>query len=222
MNTIRRLSATISAQINGIIDQLENHEAVANIALNDVRESMMNAKFQVRRIQDEQRVFEHKLQALRKEESIWKERALRCEKDDRERALECVRRLTKAREEISALSQQLSDHRELERQMSVDVKKIETKFEELKRKKSLLTARESRASAMQTLNAQKNSIDPGGVFDRWEQQILRSEVEGDLSESLSAERADAFTTEFSNEEERRALEETLESLLRDSGKHDSQ
>ncbi|MGZ5278781.1 MAG: PspA/IM30 family protein [Pseudobdellovibrionaceae bacterium] len=208
MNTLKRISASISAQINSMVDQIENHEAVANMALHDIREALMQAKFQIRRVQNEQASFEQRLKEMRKEEERWTERALHSQNENHERAIECVRRLKKTRDEIATLGQQLTEHGNLERQLTEDVRRIENKFEDLKRKRNLLVARESRSQALSAVADHENSIQLGSVFERWEKKVLRNEVEG---ESI-LEPADSFASEYNTQEERLGLEALLEEL----------
>lgn len=169
MNAFKRISIALTAQINGLIDQIEDQEAVANAALADIRDSLMKTRFQVKRIQHEQKAFEARITQLRDEEAKWKDRALRTKDENHDRALECVRRLKKTREEIASTEQQLDAHQKLELQLGEDVAKIEARFEELKRKRSLLIARESRAEAMRKVSEVQNNENLGGIFDRWEQ-----------------------------------------------------
>jgi len=208
MNTLKRISTSITAQINTIIDQIENHEAVANVALNDIHEALMNAKIQIKRVQTERHKFQQQLDELKRDEQKWQERALQLRESDHERALECVRRLNRNREESASLLKQLEEHTALERQLERDVRQIESKFEDLKHKRSTLVARQSRAQALKAVTSHNDAADATGVFDRWEQKIMRY----DASAELLAEPTDSFASEFENEEKKAELEEILKSL----------
>jgi phage shock protein A len=208
MKALKRLTMTLSAQINSMVDQLENHEAVANMALEEIRETMMQARFQIRRVQNEQRVYEQRLTEMEQEEKRWRERALRAQSESHDKALECVRRLKKTTDEITALKQQILHHGTLEEQLTVDVKRIESKFEELKRKRNLLAARQSRSEALAAVTEHGGSEDVGHIFERWEQKVLRGEV---ASEDSAVE-ADAFSQEFVRAEEKLELEALLQNL----------
>ncbi len=208
MKALKRLTMTLSAQINSMVDQLENHEAVANMALEEIRESMMQARFQIRRVQNEQRVYEQRVSELAQEEMRWRERALGAQSESHDKALECVRRLKKTTDEITSLKQQILHHGTLEDQLTTDVKRIESQFEELKRKRNLLAARQSRSQALAAVAEHGNAEDVGHIFDRWERKVLRTEV---ASEDLGVE-ADSFSQEFTRAEEKRELEALLQSL----------
>jgi phage shock protein A len=209
MKMFRRISATINAQINTLIDEIENHEAVADLALADIREALLRAKYQIHRVQSEQRSLGEKLKDLRSAEKRWSERALRIKESDRDQALECVRRIKQAREDIDATELQLAGHEELERKLAEDVRAIEKKFEELKRKRSELAARESRAQALTAVSRHQEATDVGGVFDRWELEVMRGEAEGEFP---SEGPRDSFEEKFKSEEERAELETLLNEL----------
>lgn len=209
MNTFKRISATLTAQINAMIDQVEDHEAVANVALSDIRDSLTRTKYQVRRIQNEQRGFEQRLAELKVEEAKWQDRARSSASDNRDRAIECVRRLKKAQSEIATIEQQLNAHVGIERDLAEDIRKIETKFQELKLKRSILAARESRADALGSVAKHHGATDVGGVFDRWEQRIMRGEA---ISGSLS-EPADRLNEEFEIREDEKDLELILAKII---------
>lgn len=213
MNAFKRISIALNAQISSMIDQIEDHEALANAALADIRDSLLRTKFQVKRIQNEQRAFEQRLEELGREEQDWKKRALasRDQEQDKERALECVRRLAKAQEEAKTVASQLTEHRKIEAQLSEDVRKIEMKFEELKRKKNTLAARESRSEALKKVAHYQACGEDMSVLDRWENKILKSEVESGGFE----EAPDEFAKQFTDEEEKRKLEALLDGLATD-------
>lgn len=208
MKVFRRISATVNAQINTLIDEIENHEAVADVALGDIREALLRAKYQIHRVQNEQRAFNEKLKELHANEARWSDRALRAKDGDREQALECVRRLKQTREDIATVNGQLTGHEELERKLAEDVRAIEKKFEELKRKRSELAARQSRAQALTAVSRHQDATEIGGVFDRWEQKVMRGEAHGEVP----CEPRDTLNDKFAEQEEREELEKMLTNL----------
>ena len=148
MNSFKRLSITLTSRMNAMIDQLENHEAVADSVLEDVRRAVQSVRYQIKRIQNEEQQLEKRLDSLQADHGKWKERALRTETGDREKALECVRRMKKIEDEIASTKTQIGEHSDLQRQLNDQLKHIEAKYTELKRKQSLLIGRESRAEAI--------------------------------------------------------------------------
>ena len=207
MNALKRLCISVNASINTLIDQVENHEAVADAALADIHDALANARFQLRRIQGEQKRLQDRIGQCRDEEILWRDRAVRIETRDRECAIECVRRMKKVQQEISSLSSQAAEHGTLEKQLGADVKNIEARFEELKRRRSALAARESRAEAFQSVRRQQSGGQIDGAFERWERAVLRSES------SFESEPVDNLADQLSSEEEKHELEALLNELV---------
>ncbi len=209
MNSIKRLCITMNAHINTMIDQVENHEAVAEAALTEIREALSNTKYQLVRLQNEQKEMLNRHLNLQSVEIKWRERAIQAGADNHERAIECMRRLKNIQVELASLANVLTDHRKLEQALVNDVRGIEDKFEELKRRRNSLAARESRAEALQSINRHESQLSLGGAFERWERTIMRSEVD---FESKS-EPIDALGLEFIKKEEQSELESMLNELL---------
>ncbi len=209
MKTFKRISATFSAQINSIIDQIEDHEAVSNAVIGEIQDALLRAKFQVRRIQNEQMLFENRKQELVKDEAKWKTRALDIQVAEPEKALECVRRLQRCRTEIKTLNDHICQHSSLQSQLVQDVNRLELQFEKIKSKRSTLAARESRAAAQQKISECTNESQTLSVFDRWEEKILKQEVAGDHVFATE----DSLSLEFEKEEERIELQKILSDLI---------
>jgi len=194
--------------MNGLIDQIENHEAVAQSVLDDIRESIAKVRFQVKRIEHETRGLEKKLGETLEEEAKWKDRALKLEATDRARAIDCVQRLKQTRIKIDETRRQIQEHQTLGRQLTDQLRQIEAKYEEFRRKQSLLAGRESRGEALQ----QMAGIEPGAcannVFDRWERKVMRNEAH---SECL-LDAPDSLAQEFQEQEDRADLELMLEEM----------
>ncbi len=213
MNSIKRLCITMNAHINSMIDQVENHEAVAEAALADIREALGNAKYQLGRLQNEQKQMESREQALRALEIKWKDRAVQASTltgtQNHERAIECVRRLKNTQSELTALGNAITEHRNLEKVLVHDVHGIEEKFNDLKRRRSMLAARESRAEVLQSISKHESQISAGSAFERWERSILRSEVNSEKA----FEPQDHLNSEFNKEEEQIELEVMLSELI---------
>lgn len=210
MKAFKRISVAINAQINGIIDQIEDQEAAADAAIAEIRESLIQTKYHAKRIQNEQGALEKTLGELVRDEAQWKQRALRArdQEQNHERALECVRRLAQTQKEIQSINAQLIDYRKLEDQLTKDLREIEGKLGELRQRRNSLSARDSRAQTLKKVSEHQNCRVDASVFERWEQRVLRSEVESEMC----AEESDSFADAFVHEEERQELESLLTQL----------
>lgn len=212
MNSWKRICVTLNAHINSLIDQVENHEAVAEAAMNDVREALANTVFHLKRLQAEKNQMETKLTGLSEKQTKLKERALAIKDSDRDQALECMRRVVAAQNEVNVLTSQIKEHAELAESLTSDVAKIQAKFSELKYRRAQLAARSSRAEALGSVSRQDVSSNLAGTFERWERSVLRSEVDVDLS-SGSEGLPDPLMMKIEKENEKAELESMLNALV---------
>ncbi len=208
MYSVKRLTATITAHVNGLIDQIENHEAVTDAVLDDVKRSINEMRYQVARITNERKAFEKQSETLEKEIVQWKARALKVEPTDRDKAIDCMSRMNDCQKEVEYLRGKILEHSNLIRQLGVELKTIETRYEELKRRQSVLLARESRATVLAKMSESKNVADATSVFERWEKKIMHNEITGEEIASSH----DSLAQEFETSENRQALEAELENL----------
>ncbi|MBX3017925.1 MAG: PspA/IM30 family protein [Bdellovibrionaceae bacterium] len=212
MNAIHRLALSIRAQFEDFVDQVENHEAVAEAALNQFRGNVVNAKFRLRCLEKEIQRTGEQIRELETEAAQWKDRALKAESEDRERALECVKRMRSAQMEKTHLESQTEEMRKIHRDVAQDVRHIESQYEDLRRRHKILVSRESRAKALAEVRPRVNEAP--AVFERWEARVEKSEIEGEIGNEISVmtENLDTFAEEYKAQEDRLALEALLGEL----------
>ena len=75
MNTFKRLSSGIMANIEWMVGQLENHEGLVEATLKEVNQSAAKAKVQLSRVRQDGQNMKKKLIELRNAEELWMERA---------------------------------------------------------------------------------------------------------------------------------------------------
>ena len=216
MNTLKRWTSTIGASFDWVISQVENHEALVSSAIREMQVAGKKAKAQLARVNKDGTIMMKRLEELVEEEQTWAQRALRSHKEDKARALECVRRRKLVQKQISSLDQQLRQHKEFERQLSDDLKEIDNRILLLKRKKNEMSARQYRSEAVEAGRSENLGLvaELDEIFDRWESKLTQCEIQG--------EHYDSFETEFANEEEEAELEEDLADLIEQSGGLDKQ
>lgn len=211
MNALKRISLSLTAHMNTLIDQIENHEAVAESVLEDIRSSLLSLKYQIKRIQNESAGFEKRFRQLQEQKAVWGDRARRLPESDHDRAVECVRRMKAAQAEAESVAQQRQAHEVLEKELTEQARKIEARFNELRAKQSSLAGRQSRAEAAEKIAHVDAGRSLDTVFDRWEKHILRDEA----SAELNIEPTDALAREFDEAEELTELEMLLTEIKSD-------
>lgn len=199
------------ASFEGVVGQLENHEAVVTAAIREAEQAAGRAKAQLAHVKRDGEALEKRVFELRQQVTLWEDRAKRSRALDEEKALECLRRRQKALAQAEKLEEQHRTHQKLERQLKGDLGTVEEKLAALRQQRNLMRTRESRAEAMKLTSAIDSSaighIDE--IFDRWEARIISSEEQGYTTEVDSG---DELTESFVSEEERKELLSLLDDL----------
>jgi phage shock protein A len=205
MRTFHRLKQTLSVRIEALLDQVENQEALVVATIREVEQGAA-------RVRAHKKACERRIHALgqkgdehERQVALWRDRARRLG-GDREKALECVRRMRAASQAKDDARAELERQEALLRSISEDEQTIDEKLDELRRRRTALSSREARAGAEVGV---EGLADIDSVFDRWEARLEQREA---LSESRSAG-ADSFAAKLTREEEAVALDAELDRLL---------
>lgn len=207
MNFVKRWTASIASSFDWVISQVENHEALVSAAIREMQTAGAKAKVQLDRVRRDGDRMTQRIGELQELETVWAERAVRVAPEDKDRALECLRRRREAQRELQAVEQQQAEHRRVQEQLTNDLKLIEERINELRRKKNTLSARQYRAEAMKAGQLSELGIigEIDEIFDRWEMKL-------GVYESFS-DKEDRFAEEFATVENRVQLEAELEQLV---------
>lgn len=207
MRPFKRLFATLTAGFESFIDQVENHEAVAETVVADVRRQAARLKVQIARLDTHVgRLSEQRQQAL-DEAGQWRERALRVGEDDDRRGLYCARQYRDAESRARRLATQISEHTALRDNVQRELTAVEDKLNELQLRKTLLASRSAHAQASKVAaGVAFEEEDADGVFERWETQITQNEY---MTAVRSPGAVDPLRSEFEEEEREAALREQL-------------
>jgi phage shock protein A len=208
MRVFHRFTHTVSAGIESLLDQVENQEAVAKVTIRQIEEGAARVRSHRKRCERRIGELESSSSLLTKDSELWQERARRL-RDDRDKALECVRRHLAAESARKAQAAELEQQRALRSKIMLDQQAIEAKLSELRNRCAALSSREARCNA-------QSSVASGGdierIFDRWEARL--DGVEGTIE---TAPAVDYFAESLTREEERARGEVELERLLSSSG-----
>ena len=209
MNRMQRWKLSVTTWVDGVLAQIENHEASVSSAIGRVRQSTARARVQLKRVERDQRALRDTL--LREEEAVeaWRRRAKGAE--DEEEALECLRRHKSAILRVDSLRRRLEEHELAHKELSEGVRVLNGRLAELNERKNLMRTRQSRAEAahgMADANAPLGDLEE--VFERWESRVGEIEIAAECEPAL-----DAFETRFESVEEVVALRAELDELRRE-------
>lgn len=209
MNRMTRWKMSVTGWVDGVLAQIENHEATVGAAIARVRQSTARARVQLKRVERDQRELRDQLVAEEAAVSAWRRRAK--EAADEEKALECLRRFKASERRVRALRQRLDEHERAHKELTDGIRALSSKLSELSERKNLMRTRQSRAEAAHGMSTTAGPIgDLEDVFERWESRVGEIEIASECAEPL-----DAFEASYESEEEDAELRIELEELRRE-------
>ena len=206
MNRMKRWTMSVTSWVDGVLAQVENHEAAVSSAIGRVRQATARARVQLKRVERDQQAMRDAL--LEEEEAIdaWRRRAKAA--DDETVALECLRRHKAAERRVLRLRQRLGEHERSHKELSDGIRILNGRLSELTERKNLMRTRQSRAEAAHGMASTTGPIgDLEDVFERWETRVGEIEIASDCAEPI-----DLFEAEIEAVEDSASLRIELEEL----------
>jgi phage shock protein A len=210
MSIFKRLTATFSSRVDQMVGQIENHDAVVEVAIKESRQATAKAKVRLARVQRDGELLRSKINQLQNDETLWTNRAKEIAQKDEEKALECVRRRKLCQKQLEQYSQALKKHEALEQRLAQDIHAAERKLGEMNQQRNLMRTRQSAAQALNSISGVDESValDVAEAFERWEIKVTESELEVGTVDSM-----DLLEREFLENEDKHALQAELQQLL---------
>jgi len=211
MKIFKKLAVSIQANAENIAGKLENHEAVAQSMIADMEKSVAHARVHFMKVQTDRKKVESKLLHITKDLALWKTRARQVSTIDKNRAIECVKRVKNCQGDIARLE---NDKKELyitEKKLQSNLAVLGQKLAEIKRKKHSLSCRQSCVDALGSSKKVENlhGDDLIETFERWETDVMVHEsVLGDHVEDQ-----DELNEQFQEQEDNEELHLMLDEIL---------
>ena len=209
---IKRLRASISAGIEEVVGKLENHEAVADCLLQDLRSDTAQIRVQQNRVDSQAERTAEQLREAEADEARWNQRALALAESDEPKALQCLERAQHSHKLAETLSQQLHAHQTTIDELGATIVEMESKLADLTLKRATLSSRELRAGSSRTAAGCQNVDTANQLFDRWEASVMTDEYVGELRITGGHVVTDVLDREFSAVENQTLLKEKLQAL----------
>jgi len=209
MKYFKRVTSGVVARIDEAVREIENHDALIQSALGDLRKRTALANVHLGRLQRDGKDLQARLSKTRSDHGLWRERARECRDTDEARAMECLRRSKRAESLAHSLEEREQRHQEAEAKLTAEVRHLGERNQELQERLRLMRARATCAEA----GALMSDLEGGAhmeiedTFDRWESKVAVAEyrVVGPVME-------DSLAGEFEAAEEDAALRIELEAL----------
>jgi len=210
MSLFKRLSTTLFSRIDQVVGEIENHEAVVQATLSEMRKKIAEAKVRLGQVHREKERLEQQEQEQQENTRRWQQRAIECAETNEEKALECVSRSHFCEKKIAKLRQAINQYAQAADKLGQDVEASEQRLIEMKQKLTLMRARQSTSSAVSATSEMNNKVENqlDETFERWEINISQTEMIVDHSAPT-----DLLERDFLNKEKDDDLRQELTQLL---------
>lgn len=211
MSLFRRITTTVHASVERLVDLMENHEAVVNLALDESRQALARGKAQLGRIQRECERLRGQIRTLESEEARWVERARAVAATDETAALQCLQRRRDCRRQSEDIRQALAEHSGAEARLLEELRAGEERLQAATRQRDRLRTRQSAAEVNRALGGIAERFPPSleDSFERWETRVLENELIVGQTAPV-----DELARRFGEQESQAELRAELASILR--------
>jgi phage shock protein A len=191
MGIFSRIGTLFKSNINDVISKAEDPEKMLNQVVLDMQNQLVEAKKQVAvSIADQKR-----LEKQRDEQSDlaqeWERKAmLAVRASDEGLAREALKRKTEHDGQFAEFGKQAQLQKDAVDKLKDQLRTLNDKIEEAKRKKNILVARQKRAEAQKTIQDTMSGLSDTGAFDtfdRMSQKVDQIEAEASASAELGNE-----------------------------------
>jgi phage shock protein A len=211
MRIIKRIGTSFSAYMEQLAASIENPEEVLKAAIREIDANLAKAEYRLRRVIAEKRDLDIRVEELHNSIATWLMRAKRESEENKDRALECLKRKKQEERKLARLLESHKSQESMEEMLKSDIETVSLRRDELKAKLNLLVARDARARAINTCDriviGNKSGLDD--VIERWEINIAVNEGSSFNSPNQSL---DYLKEEYETLEEREQLEQELKKL----------
>ena len=221
MSRFKQWSTVFLSRVDSMVSRMENHEALVDSAIDEVRHSLAKAKVQLGRVRHDRETLQRRHEQALNAVHSWTERATAIAAEDEQRALECLRRKHGSAREAAGLESRLAEQVQVEERLVADIGAVEERLTRLLHQRNLLRTRESTAAAKGAMASATSPFgeDVGEVLERWEMLVVEAELGNGYADTtvgagLGAATSDGFGDSFAAEEEQRALREELRELTK--------
>lgn len=191
-----RINTILRANINDMLDRAEDPEKMLNQIIRDMESAMRDARVQVRDMLAQQKLLEGDVKRASDQRNEWQRKAeLAVGQGRDELAREALKRKNDYASQGDALQAQLVDQEALVNKLKKDLGALESKYEDARRNKDALIARQRAAHAKERMATTASKIkeipDYSGEFGRFEQKIREQEARASATAEMTEARAAA-------------------------------
>lgn len=210
MSVIKRLSTTLFSRIDGVVSEIENHDAVVQANLKDMRRKIAEARVRLNRVHHEEEKLARQVDELKVRAERWRARAIETAASDEQKALECVSRSRYCDQQVERCEQARLQYQRTAEKLARDIEFSEQRLDSIRQKLTLMRARQSTSSALSATSGTDEEAAQmlEDTFDRWEINISQAEMAIDSQPEI-----DPIEREFTIREREEELRNELNAML---------
>ncbi|NLV83122.1 MAG: phage shock protein A [Spirochaetales bacterium] len=220
MKTFKRFKNIINANVNAKLDKLEDPEKMIRLMINELEETLIDAKTAAAERIANRTVIEQELKQVKATLSRWDHRAtLAVEKNRDDLAREALIEKSRVTKRVELLETELAQMEGIVTSMQDQIAKLEAKRQEIRDKQRMLIERAYHAKEKQKVVETLRSIDCSAAcrkFNELEEKIERMEADAEMARFSSAARTSE--QQFATMESDEAIEAELAALKAKSAK----
>ena len=222
MGIFSRIAALFRSNANAAISKMEDPEKMLNQAVLDMQQQLVSAKKQVATaIADEKRL-RKQLDLEIEKSNEWEQKAMLAVKSGRDDlAGEALQRKAEHDKLAAEYQKQWTLQKNSTDQLKNQLRALNNKIEEAKRKKNLLIAREKRAKAQKSIQQTMSGINDNSAFDtfdRMSEKVDQLEAEATAATELAEDfSGDDLSKKFDELDNTAGTEDALAALKRKMG-----
>ncbi len=194
MGLFSRISDIISANLNDMVEGLENPEKMLKQAVREMETTIEQAKQSTARTMADEKMIAKELQNNRQDATVWASRAETAVGDGNdELARKAIARKQEHQKLVAALEDQLAEAHEATKMLRRQLQGMQAKLAEAKRRLNTLTARKRvadvRAKATAISKNASPNLDAFAKFDRIREKVETAEAQAHAMQELTAQAA---------------------------------
>ncbi len=200
MGFFNRMSTIFKANVNAALDQAEDPEKMLNQVTTEMQEQLVKVKQQVATaIADEKRL-QKDHENEQEQADAWEQKAtVALQRGNEELAKQALTRRNEHANIASSYKEQWEKQKQAVEMLKDNLRTLERKIDEARRKKDLLIARQKRAKAQKAIHETMAGMKDESAFasfDRMEAKVGDMEARADAATEMSELSRDSLEDEF--------------------------
>lgn len=177
MGIFDRFSTMLRSNINDLISRAENPEKMLNQLILDMKSNLAKAKQEAAAAIADEKKLQADAEALKKQAEDWERRAMLAVQEGRDDlATQALHRYNEALQGAQQLHETWVKHKADTESLKGQLRQLNDKIEEAKRKKNILVARAKRAEAQQRIQETMSGMNDKSAFESFDRMAEKIEA----------------------------------------------